>query len=153
MNKLIICLLTLIFIHTAVFAEVIPPRGVKPTKETNPVFWSYLENYSNSLKKALESSHMFRLRGFGACYYFTITRDGEIKDMKISTYQNKYFNRKVKEIILSVKPEPFYKDMETDEMYMSVYLGYEKYEDQRISVGWDINLEKKQFLLAVITNK
>ncbi len=153
MKKLILIILTLVFMQTVVSAEVIPPRGVKPTKETNPVFWSYLENYSNSLKQAFEASHMFRLRGFGANYEYIITRDGEIKDMRNTIYQNEYFNEKVKEIILSVKPEPFYKDMETNEMYMSVFLGYAKYDDQRISVGWHLRYERDIFSITIILNK
>ena len=135
------------------FAEVITPRGVLMTKETHPIFWSYLENYSSALKQKLEASHMFRLRGFGASYVFFITKDGEIKDIKISTYQNKYYNEKVKEIILSVKPEPFYKGMDCDEMLMSVYLGYEKYNDTEISVGWDINVDKNIYDITIITDK
>ena len=153
MKKIIIIFLTLISVQFSAFAEVITPRGVLMTKETHPIFWSYLENYSSALKQKLEASHMFRLRGFGASYVFFITKDGEIKDMKISTYQNKYYNEKVKEIILSVKPEPFYKGMDCDEMLMSVYLGYEKYNDIEISIGWDIGTDKKQISVTVITDK
>ncbi len=153
MKKWFILLLTLIVIQISASAEVIPPRGSIMTKETHPVFWSYLENYSNSLKKAFEASHMFRLRGFGASYYFIITPDGEIKDMRNKIYQNKYFNEKVKEIILSVKPEPFYKDMEADDLFVSVFLGYAKYDDLSINLGWHPKYEREIFNITIILNK
>ncbi len=153
MKKLILIIITLIFMQIAVSAEVIPPRGGIMTKETHPVFWSYLENYSNSLKKAFEASHMLRLRGFGANYEYIITRDGEIKDMRNTIYQNEYFNEKVKEIILSVKPEPFYKDMEADDLFVSVFLGYAKYDDLSINLGWHLRYDREIFSITIILNK
>ena len=82
-----------------------------------------------------------------------VTPDGEIKDMRNKIYQNKYFNEKVKEIILSVKPEPFYKDMEADDLFVSVFLGYAKYDDQRISVGWHLRYDRDVFSITIILNK
>lgn len=96
---------------------------------------------------------MLRLRGMGASYNFIITSDGEIKDMEIVTYQNKYFNQKVKDIILSVKPEPFYIGMNSEDIMFTVYLGYESYEDKTISVGWILRKNKKNIHIAVITSK
>lgn len=106
--KKIILLLMLILFQIPVLGEDIPPRGVEMTKETNPIFWSYLEDYSIALKEAFEDAKIFHLRGWGAAYEFILTRNGEIKDLKGSVFQNDYYDRKIKDVILSVKPTPFY---------------------------------------------
>ena len=74
------------------FGESIPPRGVVMTKETNPVYWNYLENYANKLSQTLDRKKMFRLRGMGASYNLVITSNGEIQTIQLSSSQNKYFD-------------------------------------------------------------
>ena len=103
MKKLILILMLILF-QVPGFSEEFPPvgAGIRVTKETNPIYWGYLEDYGKALKQALEAKRMFRLRGWGAEYEFILTRDGEMKDMKGSIFQNKYYDKKVKEIILSV---------------------------------------------------
>ena len=149
---LLLFALLLLFVPMAI-GEVIPPRGTPMTKETHPLYWSYFENYANNLQKALESKKMFRLRGMGASYNYIVTCNGEIKDMEISTYQNKYFNEKVKEIIMSVDPEPFYSGMNSENIYFTVYLGYESYNDKRISIGWALRKNKKNVHISIITSR
>lgn len=155
MKKFLLTLLLLLFLCTAGLCEEIPANGCGyiPTKETNPIYWSYMEDYGAKLKQALETKKMFRLRGMGASYRFFLTRDGEIKDMKISTYQNKYFNEKVKEVILSVKPLPFREGMNMDEMQFSVYLGYEKYDEIDVGIGSSFINNKDIFQVSVTTKK
>ena len=154
MKKLLLILL-LLFIPNISYGEEFPPpgKGIAITKETNPIYWGYMEDYGVKLKEALEKSHMFRLRGMGASYVFFITRDGQIKDMRISTSQGKYFNRKVKEIILSVPPLPFRDGMDVDEMQFRVYLGYEWDDLIRIGVGRSFINEKRIFQLLITTSK
>ena len=154
MKKLLIFLMLLLSC-TVGYCEDIPANGCgySLTKETNPIYWGYLEDYGEKLKQALESKKMFRLRGMGASYRFFITRDGEIKDTKISTYQNKYFNEKVKEVILSVKPLPFREGMNVDEMQFSVYLGYEKYDEIDVGIGSSFINNKDIFQVSVTTKK
>ena len=154
MKKLLIFIMLLLSC-TVGYCEDIPANGCgySLTKETNPIYWGYLEDYGEKLKQALESKKMFRLRGMGASYRFFITRDGEIKDMKISTYQNKYFNEKVKEVILSVKPLPFREGMNVDEMQFSVYLGYEKYDEIDVGIGSSFINNKDIFQVSVTTKK
>ena len=154
MKKLILILLLLLF-QIPVFSEEFPPSGagIEVTKETNPIYWGYLEDYGKALKQALEAKRMFRLRGWGAAYDFILTRDGEIKDIKGSVFQNDYYDKKVKEIILSVKPLPFRDGMNMDEMRFSVYLGYERYNEIDISVGGSFIDNKEIFSLMIITNK
>lgn len=155
MKKFILIILSLFFIMPQGFAEEFPPtgQGIAITKETNPIYWKYLEDYGAKLKEALEAKRMFRLRGMGADYKFFLTRNGEIKDMKLAIYQNKYFNEKVKEIILSVDPLPFRDGMDIDEMQFSVYLGFEHYDEINIVIGRTLNNNKRIFSLTVITNK
>ena len=154
MKKLILILLLLIF-QIPVFGEEFPPvgAGIRVTKETNPIYWGYFEDYASLLKEALEASRMFRLRGWGSSCEFIVTRNGEIKELKTSVFQNDYFDEKVKDIILSVKPLPFRDGMNMDEMRFRVYLGYERYNEINISVGSSFIDNKKTFSLMIITNK
>ncbi len=154
MKKLILILLLLLF-QIPVFSEEFPPTGagIEVTKETNPIYWGYLEDYGKALKQALEAKRMFRLRGWGAAYDFILTRDGEIKDIKGSVFQNDYYDKKVKEIILSVKPLPFRDGMNMDEMHMSIYLGFQRYNDIDISIGGSFIDNKEIFSIDVDTSK
>ena len=138
MKKLIILLLFLLFPLT-VFAEELPPRGmgISVTKENSPIHWGYCEDYAELLKKAFKAKmkNKYHRRGWGASYYFVVSKDGDIADMKHSIYQNDYFDSIVKDIILSVKPIPFYEGMNEESIMFSVYLGYQKHDNIEISVG------------------
>ena len=153
--KKIILLLMLIIFQIPVFSEEFPPTGagIEVTKETNPIYWSYLEDYGKALKQALEAKRMFRLRGWGAAYKFTLTRDGAMKNMKGSIFQNGYYDKKVKEIILSVKPLPFREGMNVDEMNMRIYLGFQRYDEIDISIGSSFIDYKKVFSIGINTSK
>ncbi len=154
MKKILLLILMLLIFCPLSFGEEIPPNGCgyAITKETNPIYWGYMEDYAAQLKKALEAKRMFRLRYMGASYKLVITRDGEIKDMKISTYQNEYFNRKVKEIILSVPPIPFREGMNVNEMLFSIYLGFEPYEETALSIGGTTD-KRDIFHIRILTDK
>ena len=151
--KKIILLLMLILFQIPVLGEDIPPRGIEMTKETNPIFWSYLEDYSSKLKEAFEDAKIFHFRGWGAAYEFILTRDGEIKDLKGSVFQNDYYDRKIKEVILSVKPSPFYADMNAEDMLFRVYLGYHSYEDIDIYNGFHIKYNRDIFGISIDLDK
>lgn len=156
MKKFILFLITVIFFQTAVFAEEIPPRGCgySITKETNPIYFGYMEDYAKLLKAELEKSRMFRLRGMGASYYVTIARDQKIKDIKISTPSPyKYFNKRIENIILSVEPPPFREGMEMDKMLFDIYLGYEKYDDIDLGIGYAFRFMKNVFDMIITTSK
>ena len=154
MKKILLILLLLIF-QLPSSGEEFPPTGagIEVTKETNPIYWGYLEDYGRALKQALEAKKMFRLRGWGAAYDFILTRDGKIKDIKGTVFQNDYYDNKVKEIILSVKPLPFREGMNVDEMHMSIYLGFQRYDDIDISIGGSFIDNKEIFSIDVDTSK
>ena len=137
MKRLLILLLIIFLTPLNTKSEGLYPfgSGKTATKETHPIYFGYMEDYAKELRKAFENKRMFALCHWGTSYYFTVTRNGEIKDMKISIYQNDYFDKKIKEIILSVKPLPFREGMNLDYMRFSVYLGYENYEDIHFSIG------------------
>ena len=101
MKRIILLLFILLLSQISVLGEELPPFGCgyEITKETNPIYFGYMEDYAEKLKEALDKSRMFRLRGMGADYEYIITRNGEIKNMKVDISQGKYFDRKVKEII------------------------------------------------------
>lgn len=71
----------------------------------------------------------------GASYDFIITKNGEIQDFEQTIYQNGYFDKIVKDIILSVKPIPFYEGMNEDSILVSIYLGYQRYNEVKICIG------------------
>ena len=154
MKKLLLIFILLLIPHNC-FSEEIPPNGCgyDITKETNPIYFGYMEDYGALLKKELEKSHMFRLRGMGASYVFFITRDGQIKDMRISTPNYEYFNKRVKKIIESVPPLPFRDGMNVDEMQFSVYLGYESDDMIRAGIGSSFRNNKDIFHIMVTTSK
>lgn len=153
--KKIILILMLILFQIPAFSEEFPPTGagIEVTKETNPIYWSYLEDYGKALKQALEAKRMFRLRGWGAEYEFILTHDGEMKDMKGAIFQNDYYDKKVKEIILSVKPLPFREGMNVDEMHMRIYLGFQRYDEIDISIGGSFIDNKEIFSIGINTSK
>ena len=151
--KKIILLLMLIMFQIPALGEDIPPRGVEMTKETNPIFWSYLEDYSFALKEAFEDAKIFHLRGWGAAYEFILTRDGEIKDLKGSVFQNDYYDRKIKDVILSVKPSPFYEGMNAKDMLFRVYLGYQNYDEIYIHSGFHLRYGRKIFGISIDLDK
>ncbi len=154
MKKFLLLLICIIFCPLAFGEDLLPSgHGIDITRETNPIYWGYMEDYGAKLKEALEAKKMFRLRGMGASYRFFLTRDGKIKDMEISTYQNEYFNKKVKEVILSVEPLPFREGMNVDEMQFSVYLGYERYDEIDVGIGSSFRNNKKIFHISVTTRK
>lgn len=153
MKKLFLLVILMFLLVPCAIGEDIPPRGVEMTKETNPIFWSYLEDYSSALKEAFDDAKIFHLRGWGAAYEFILTRDGEIKDLKGSVFQNDYYNKKVKEVILSVKPSPFYEGMNAEDMLFDVYLGYQNYEELDISIGFDIRYNRKSFSIGIDLDK
>ena len=137
MKKILILLMIILLTSNTGFSEELSPRGtgIPKTKETNPIYFGYMEDYAKELRKAFENKRMFALCHWGTSYYFTVTRDGQIKDMRVSVYQNDYFDKKVKEVIMSVKPLPFREGMNLPYMRFSVFLGYENFEDIHFSIG------------------
>ena len=137
MKRLLILLLIILQTSNLGFSEELSPRGtgIPKTKETNPIYFGYMEDYAKELRKAFENKRMFALCHWGTSYYFTVTRDGQIKDMRVSVYQNDYFDKKVKEVIMSVKPLPFREGMNLSYMRFSVFLSYDNFEELNMSIG------------------
>lgn len=154
MKRIVLILLIIILGGISAFCETIPPKGVPMTRETHPIYFSYIDDYFARLKDALESSRFYRHRGWGASYSYLITKDGEIKNMKGTTFQNNYFDRKIKEVILSVKPEPFRDGMESEDIMFDTFMGFYKYEEFDISVGFRLgNVNKKIIYIDISTKK
>ena len=155
MKKILILLLIILLTSNTGFSEELYPRGTgkSETKETHPIYFGYMEDYAKELRKAFENKRMFALCHWGTSYYFTVTRNGEIKDMKISIYQNDYFDKKIKEIILSVKPLPFRDGMNMDYMRFKVYMGYEKYETSDVSIGIFPRTHESAFWIDITLKK
>ena len=155
MKKFLILLLIILLTSNTGFSEELSPRGtgIPKTKETNPIYFGYMEDYAKELRKAFENKRMFALCHWGTSYYFTVTRDGQIKDMRVSVYQNDYFDKKVKEVIMSVKPLPFREGMNLPYMRFSVFLGYENFEDIHFSIGAAPRSPDKCFTVHITLKK
>ncbi len=155
MKKILILLLIILLTPKIGFSEELLPKGTgkSETKETHPIYFGYMEDYAKELRKAFEKKRMFALCHWGTAYYLTVTRDGQIKDMRISVYQNKYFDQKVKEVIMSVKPLPFRDGMNLDYMIFFIYFGYENFEDINVRIGAFPNTPDKCFMIDVTLKK
>ncbi len=153
MKRFIILILVMLLLPFKGIAEEIPPRGTLMTKETNPIYWSYFEDYAALLKKAFEAKKIRHRRGWGAAYDFIITRNGEIKNIEGSVFQNDYYDEAVKEIILSVEPKPFYKGMDAEDLLFTVYLGYQRYEEVDIHAGSSFQYNRDIFGIDIDLNK
>ena len=150
MKKLII-ILTAIFllVPSMCLSEELPPVGVgiPVTKKNTPIHWKYCEDYGQLLKKTFEekSKNTYRRRGWGASYNFLITRDGNITNMELDIYQNEYFNKVVKDVILSTKTIPFYEGMNEDSILVSIYLGYQRKPSVSVNIGRSGRYERAIF--------
>ncbi len=129
MKKLLLLLICLLFFNIAGYSDELPlnDEDYIIIPQTPAVYYSYMEDYAVHLKKAFEETKMFKLHGQRASYRFIITRNGEIKNMECIISQNKYFNKKIKEAILSVKPLPFREGMEPDELWFEIFWAYQPY--------------------------
>ena len=142
MKKLILLFSIIMLFQTMVCGETIPPRGVPMTKETHPIHWSYFENYTKRLEQALKYNKKYRKINRGASYEYIITKEGEIKDIKDTGLRTDKFIDNIKDVILSVKPEPFYEGMESEDILFDTFLGYYKYNEIDISVGYSVKNRK-----------
>ena len=148
MKKILILLLIILLTSNTGFSEELSPRGtgIPKTKETNPIYFGYMEDYAKELRKAFENKRMFALCHWGTSYDIIVTREGEIKDVKISTMQNNYFDK-------SVKPLPFREGMNLPYMRFSVFLGYENFEDIHFSIGAAPRSPDKCFTVHITLKK
>lgn len=155
MKRILILLLILLLTPLSSKSEELYPfaSGKTETKETHPIYFGYMEDYAKELRKAFENKKMFALCHWGTEYYLTITREGEIKDMRVSIYQNDYFDQKVKEIIMSVKPLPFREGMNLDYMRFEIYMGYENYEEFDVSIGLFPRTNESSFRIDITLKK
>ena len=113
-----------------------------------------MEDYAKLLKAEFEKSRIFRLRGMGVSYYITVTRDQQVKILNLNPPSSyKYFNERIKNIILSVEPPPFRDGMNLDEMLFDIYLGYDKYDDVHLSIGYTLKYMKNSFDIMILTSK
>ena len=75
------------------------------------------------------------------------------QDFEQTIYQNDYFDKIVKDIILSVKPIPFYEGMNEDSILVSIYLGYQRYNEVDICIGYTIRYERNIYMISIDLKK
>ena len=137
MKKILTTLLLLFLLPLTVCGEELLPRGtgMSDTKETCPIHWGYMEDYAAALKEAFAKKKMLKITSMCVSYDYIVTPDGQIKDMKISVYSLKYYERKIKEVIESVPPPKFREGMNLEYMRFHVAMYYEDYEDLYLGIG------------------
>ena len=87
------------------------------------------------------------------CLKRSLWRCKNISPSGLSVFQNDYYNKKVKDVILSVKPSPFYEGMNAKDMLFRVYLGYQNYEDLDIYNGFHIKYNRDIFGIIIDLDK
>ena len=137
MKKILTTLLLLFLLPLTVCGEELLPHGSgkSMTKETNPIYWGYMEDYAAALKEAFAKKKMVKITSMCVSYDYIVTPDGQIKDMKISVYSLKYYERKIKEVIESVPPPKFREGMNLEYMRFRVAMSYENYDDLYLGIG------------------
>ena len=155
MKKILTTLLLLFLLPLTVCGEELLPRGSGKfmTKETNPIYWGYMEDYAAALKEAFAKKKMLKITSMCVSYDYIVTSDGQIKDMKISVYSLKYYERKIKEVIESVPPPKFREGMNLEYMRFGVAMYYEDYEDLHLGIGAYPRNDDYYFHIRIVLKK
>jgi len=125
MKKVILLILCILFLTPASYGEDFPARG---GRDEYPIYW-YLRRHGEKLKKALESKRFFRLHGWGTSYIAKIYSNGKVETLELFDSQNKYYDRKVKEIIESVPAEEFSEEIKLEYLIISIDLCFSDLND------------------------
>ena len=89
----------------------------------------YLHRHGEKLKKVLESKRFFRLHGWGASYIVKIHPNGQAEPLELFESQNKYYDKKVKEIIESVPAEEFGDEIKSEYLIVRVCINFSDLSD------------------------
>lgn len=148
-------ILTLLFIMiTFIFGsfakcENLPDLSYRKqlNSEDNPVYYKYMEDYFNILKKAFYADKCNK-NHVGGGYKYIVHKDGSITDVKMFLIDEEEFNEIIKSIILNNPPPPFYEGMDVEEMHFETFLGVENYDRTRIEYyafcnSFEIDVVKK----------
>ena len=156
MKKILTALLLLFLLPLSVFGEELAPRGrgYPLSKETNPIYWGYMEDYAAALKEAFAKKKMLKITSMCVAYRYIVTPDGQIKDLVLDPPAAfKYYQRKIKEIIESVPPPKFREGMNLEYMRFYVAMYYEDYEDLHLGIGAYPHNEDFDFLMTIVLEK
>ena len=156
MKKILTTLLLLFLLPLTVCGEELLPRGsgIRASKETNPIYWGYMEDYAAALKEAFAKKKMLKITSMCVVYRYIVTPDGQIKDLVLDPPAAfKYYQRKIKEIIESVPPPKFREGMNLEYMRFYVAMYYEDYEDLRLGIGAYPRNEDFDFLMTIVLKK
>ena len=156
MKKILTTLLLLFLLPLTVCGEELAPRGrgYSLSKETNPIYWGYMEDYAAALKEAFAKKKMLKITSMCVEYDYIVTPDGQIKDITLSPPAAfKYYQRKIKEVIESVPPPKFREGMNLEYMRFSVAMYYENYEDFDLGIGAYPRNEDFCFHIRIVLKK
>ena len=156
MKKILTTLLLLFLLPLTVCGEELAPRGrgYSLSKETNPIYWGYMEDYAAALKEAFAKKKMLKITSMCVSYDYIVTPDGQIKDLVLDPPAAfKYYQRKIKEVIESVPPPKFYAGMNLEYMRFSVTMYYENYKDLHLGIGAYPRNDDYYFIVHIVLKK
>lgn len=128
MKKFFILFFSFIILTSSAFAEKLPTKGDPSfSKETNPLWYKYLEDYTNQLYNAFDPTKCRRNNGYGMSFMYNIKHDGTIYNLRGLVYKNKK-EKYIQKLILETTPPPFPKELEDDNIRIDIYVGHNKYQ-------------------------
>ena len=128
MKKFFILFFSFIILTSSAFAEKLPTKGDPSfSKETNPLWYKYLEDYTNQLYNAFDPTKCRRNNGYGMPFTYIVNRDGSIPWISELVYKNKK-EKYIQKLILETTPPPFPKELEDDNIRIDIYVGHNKYQ-------------------------
>ena len=139
MKKFFILFFSFILLASSALAEKLPDvTFTKPiTSESHPLWYKYLDDYTNQLYNAFDPTKCRRHNGYGMSFMYNIKSDGTIYNLRGLVYKSK-IEKYVRNLILETTPPPFPKELEDDNIRVDVYIGYDKYPEKHFKYyGFD----------------
>ncbi len=129
MKKFFILFFSFILLASSALAEKLPDvTFTKPiTSESHPLWYKYLDDYTNQLYNAFDPTKCRRHNGYGMSFMYNIKSDGTIYNLRGLVYKSK-IEKYVRKLILETTPPPFPKELEDHDIRIDIYIGHNKYQ-------------------------
>jgi hypothetical protein len=131
MKKFFVLFFSFILLASSAFAEKLPDATfTKPiTLESHPLWYKYLDDYTNQLYNAFDPTKFRRHNGYGTTYTYIINKGGSVTWISKLVYKSK-IEKYVRNLILETTPPPFPKELQDDDIRIDIYIGHDKYPEK-----------------------